>query len=374
MPAATAQVQGWLEHELGRPLDTASVARLAANLNLLGQGGIVTPDQIHQWASGRHGHDFAMACGKGFITQTGYLLGMELATTVIAAKLPANVLSNPSVFGAVLGAIVAGHDVATTVFGEKFMEHWFHAGSAEDLPPGVGRSMAGAVIHDAAWATGINAAKNITRAILPFIQQRIQNRPDGLISLRASDLADVAWDGGAGIFAGMVDSARKMHQGGSVPYLPRLFLQPPNDFADLVNRTHAGPRVEVPTADPATASQRGRLASMFPGAVVALSVLGIIVVHISMLVGRNASILEAGHRGRDLPQGQVDPHVMSVKGLSSTHQMALLTLVINLLAPYIGMAAGTLVDSARTPQRPAFGWPSFLRPGLPPVPSGPGSA
>lgn len=371
-----AHVQSWLE-DRGEPLNAASVARLRGNLRLLAGAGVTTVEQVHQWANARHVHDFRLACAVGPITQLGYLIGMELASNWLVGRLPRHVLADASQVGAVLGAFVGALDVGTTVLGEALMRHLSHAGSAAGMPQGVARrSMADNVLHNTFWATCINLAKNTARAILPFVQRRIEARPDGLITRQWSDLADVTWDGGVGLVAGLVDTARKMHHGSDgIPYLSRLLLQPPAEFTDLVNRTRPSGTQAIahaqPHAEPAT--QHNGFVPSFPSIVVPLAVIGIIVVHISMLVSRNANVVQALHEGHDLPKGYADPSAMSVKSLSSIHQMALMTATINLLAPYLAVAAAKVADYAMDPKLPKAAllrWPSFLQPGLLPPPAG----
>jgi hypothetical protein len=376
-------VERAIEQSHGQPLSEPTRQgvrqRMEMALRLLSATGMREAD-VEAWATRNHKKAFWASVCTGVLEQSGYLTGMETALNAISAPERANV---GSIFGAYLGGYVGLLDTATTIAADKIDGALVKLGSADSMPEGVAlRDKWGAIVHNAAWKTIDNTVKNSVRILIPvvqqFVEQRFLGKTDGLIDKFWCDELDIGWDGAAGLANGVIGKLRKLREDGSgVPYLAKLFLQPPEDLAVQIGLDPAalpvGARSEPAEGERAVVrAQTAR--NVAKELAIPMAVVGIIVAHVSMLISRNSNIITDGHQDRDPNLAnlkaleRVDPNVMVQRAISSTHQMALMTFVIGMLAPVFEMAVDKVIDFAVDPRMPDIRLPLNLRPSLPEVP------
>jgi hypothetical protein len=360
----TQHIGGWIEKLDKKKLRAVDAERLTINLgNLRRMTGHQTPAGVQAWINVRYNREWWSALIFGAMQECGFQLGMTVSYFKLIPSLGAEVLRKSSRMGAFLGGGVGLSDVGFNIFFGLLHTFYKYGASALAMPEGFNlRGMWEIVLRGAGRKAVVNAGKNIWRATLPqFIkhyERMFLGHTDGLISERTSDIADVEWDGIAGLLQGAFNAVWQHVSGDGISYPARLMLQPPEDFISAVKRSSGGdpalailPRApEAPEADeddgPHLRDVPSWLKNTAPVVIQAIMVWAIVVVHISMLISRNANILSTERAGLDEPEGRIHPNIVSFKTLSSTHQMALMTLVANLLLPAVAIATQRILEGS----------------------------
>jgi len=319
----------------GGPLAPDVRARLNENAATLVQAGIDSPERLQAWTQSCQGHDRKLAMmGLGFARNVGYLVGMTAANEWVIPQLPAQVLSNPSALGSLVGLGVAGIDVFLTEFGTGALEPLFYRGSTKSLPPSIVASTNPfkTIIQDVGWAAGLSVLKNSLRIPAPWVQSAIEGHPDHSINRTWADRIDTSLlDGGLGFVSAGANEYRKVRSHGGIDYAQRLLLQEPQDLQRAIERSQGRRPMGI-------IEMSKNAVHSFSSPAAPLAVVTSVALFLSILIARNSSIDVTGHAGSGLPPNMADPNVFTEKRVSSVEMMGLMSGFIELSAPAAAVA------------------------------------
>lgn len=325
-----------------RPRDC--VLRLHANATLLYDRGLTTPAEVEAWMNSAWRHDTMMAAAQGVIGNTGYAIGMGTATEAWAGKLPDRILSDPSLFGLVVGLAVGAMDVSLSVIGGRAIEaRMLNANCPAARMPLSFTTMPPLTqfIRDTMTGAAVNMAKNSSRLLVPVIQNRIQGDPHGRIDRIPSDRIDVALDAGGGILAGVALNVTKF---AGQTYQARMALR--DDLGDVFRKSQDSWGTAATTA--VAGASRGVLSLLDPRKPVPAALVGTVGVFISNLFAANSSIDKtdnAAHAAAgNFTIADDKTHYLTAthKRVSSMTQMGLMTATIPLVAAATDMVFDAL--------------------------------
>jgi hypothetical protein len=321
-------------------------ARMVENAAVLREKGFDTPEKVQKLLKQAWRHDAGIAVvGLGLTGNAGYAIGMELASEKLVAKLPLDILRNPSTLGMLVGLGVGGLDVAISMMGKATMKPLLYNGAEGNshLPASVKVPTGNDAIMDSMkLATSANFLKNSPRIAAPAIQSFFENRLDGVtngsITRLTADRVDVAIDAGLGFAASSYVQFKNLT--GATGYDARMLLRDDlGDVIDKMNRSYKDSAVDMAKG----------VGNALKSPAVPLAVTATIGFFISELFAANSMIDSAGHSAAGshghLPPDRADWSVMTGKRASSVALMALMTATIEIGAPIVGAAGQAAAEA-----------------------------